>query len=78
MDDNSLEIPTTIIRHNIRYGHEYRKIGDPILSKNCDADCKLFRCIIFAGLCSFDHCCGLFLDLSVCRYIVYAMTQLWF
>ena len=29
-----------------------------------------------AGLSSFDRCCGLFLDLAVCRYIVYAMIQL--
>lgn len=31
-----------------------------------------------AGLCSFDRCCGLFRDLSVCPYIVYAVIHLWF
>ena len=33
---------------------------------------------IIQFLCWFDRCCGLFLDLSVSRYIVYAMIQLWF
>ena len=41
------------------------------------ADCSgLYR--VKAGLCSFDHCCGLFRDLSVYLYIVYAVIQLWF